>query len=115
MKNIGLSIILILGLLTVSYGQKVVKTYEVVCESCETLKLDNLSEFNKKANYSHINSKLIVEKSFEKKDTEIWYSLLNDNDIAIYKNLIRDPKNKLKFVKKYGKIYKVKRTTSKLN
>ncbi len=103
-----------LGIITTTYAQKVdVKTYTVVCETCKELRLDDYAFFDKNAQYSHINSEMIVGTVFKKRDTMIWYYLLNNEDRKIYNQI--EKRIKEDYVKKYGKIYKVKRTTPILN
>ena len=117
MKNMGILLITLLSLSTLTYGQKTVitTTYTTVCETCKELRLTELSLFEKKLTYSHINSDLIVDMFFIKKDTEITYYLVSADDKELYYGLMLRPKSKKNFVKKYGKIYIVKRKTPKLN
>lgn len=110
MKNMRLIVIFILGISTLSYAQKSeVKTYTIVCETCKELRLDDYTSFNKKVKYSHINSELIVDKLFKKRDTMIWYYILTVKDQKTYRQI--SVKNREDYIKKYGKIYKVKRKT----
>lgn len=117
MKKYPIFLILFLSLLTISYGQRntvVINTGYVVTDDSDAYDtLKSLSEFKKNVKYSRINQKIVVAEVFKKKDTEIWYYLLDEKNVAHYK-IILDQKNREHFVKKYGKFYIRKRKTPKL-